>query len=249
MDNNTDDLLINFGSFYTPDFGMSFKEGDIIDLSCITRIEIANLIHINKMLAFHPYIDINIYDENEKMMIINVRKLLNKYYLSEEDYIKEVSEMLIDRDSFLYKFLVYNENMLTKYYNDKYEKNFEKTDESAKKIVQFEIRQKTYKTPNYMLHPVYKKYYNFRTKEKELYKIFLKKKREKYFICDIDFFDWYNKCEEYLLLLDWNCAWIVQSLIKIKIFENLGKSNKEIEGLASDLQKLNTKIGRNNDNY
>ena len=139
--------------------------------------------------------------------------------------------------------------MLTKYYNMKYETNFEKTDEPAKKIVQFEIRQKTYKNPNYMLHPVYKKYYNFRTREKELYKIFLKKKREIYFINDIDFFAWYNKCEEYLLLLDWNCAWIIQSMIKIQIFENLGKTNKAIDGLSGDLQKLNKKIDRNNDNY
>ena len=249
MDNNTDDLLINFGSFFTPDFGILFKKLDIIDLPAVTRIEMANIIHINKMLAFHPYIDINIYDENEKVMVINVRKILNKYYLSEEDYIKKVSDMLIDKDSVLHKFLLYNENMLTKYYNDKYEKNFEKTDEAAKNIVQFEIRQKTYKIPAHMLHPVYKKYYNFRTKEKELYKIFLKKNRETYFVTDVDFFDWYNNCEEYLLLLDWNCAWIVQSLIKIKIFENLGKSNKEIDGLASELQKLNKKIGRNNNNY
>ena len=246
---NTDDLLINFGSFYTPDFGMSFKESDDIDLRNITRIEMGNIIHVNKMLAFHPYVDINIYDDIEKVMILNVRKILNKYYLSEEDYIKEVTEMLVNKDSELYKFLLYNENMLTKYYNDKYDKNFENSNEFDKKVVQFEIRQKTYKNPNFILHPVYKKYYNFRTKEKELFKKFLKNKREKYFISDLDFFSYYNKCEEFLLLLDWNCAWVVQSLIKIKIFENLGKTNKEINNLADDLEKLNNKIGRNNYNY
>ena len=77
----------------------------------------------------------------------------------------------------------------------------------------------------------------------------MKNKRETYFISDLDFFSWYNKNEDFLLLLDWNCAWVVQSLIKIKIFENSGKTDKEINNLADDLEKLNNKIGRNNYNY
>ena len=157
--------------------------------------------------------------------------------------------MLINKDSALYKFLVYNENWLIKYYNLKYEKNFKKNDEANKKLMQFEIRQQTYKNPTHMLHSVYMRYYNFRTKEKDLFKIFLKKKREIYFITDLDFFAWCNKCNEYLLLLDWNCAWIVQSMLKINIFENFGRTNTEIDRLSSELEKLNNIIGRNNDNY
>ena len=201
------------------------------------------------MIGIHPDIDINIYDDKEKVMVCEIRKLLNKYYLSEEEYIDEVSKMLLNKNSTLYKFLAYNENWLTIHYNLKYDEKFKKKDDMDKKLMQFEIRQRTYRTPSEILHPVYRKYYNFRTRERDLLKIFLKKKRELYFITGIDFFAWCNKCNEYLLLLDWNCAWIVQNIIKINIFENSGKTNKEIDGLADDLEKLNNKIGRNNDNY
>ena len=242
-------ILIQFGDFYVPDFGMSFKENDDIDLKNIDRKELGNCISINKMLGIHPDININIYNDEEKNMIYEIRKLLNKYYLSEQDYIDEVSKMLINKNSMLYKFLVYNENYLIKYFNLKYENSFNKNDDVNKKLMQFKIRHLTYNNSTEFLHPVNIKYYNFRTKEKELFKIFLKKKREIYFTTVVKFFEWFNKCNELLLLSDWNCAWIVQNMIKIKIFENFGKTDKEIDVLAGNLEKLNNKIGRNNDNY
>lgn len=266
-----DDLLIQFGSFYVPDYGMSFKPTDDIDLPKLGRIELGNLINFNKLLAFHPYININIFDNYEKDMVIKIRRLLNKYYLDEDEFIKEVNGMLEDEKSLLSQFLSYNENFLTIHYNKKYEININsakssdhriinsmncskeekksminKNNEIAIKSVQFEIRRKTYRNAGYLLQPVYRNYYNFKSKEKELLKKFLDDKRKIYFKNEDDIFSWCHNNKDHAALLEWNAAFVLQNIIEVLVIENPIKYSVRIKELTNDLDTLNKKIGREN---
>ena len=270
-----EDLLLQFGSFYVPDFGMSFKPTDNIDLLNIGRVELGNLINFNKTLAFHPDINIKIFNDYERNMVIDIRKLLNRYYSSEEEYVNILNEMLEDSKSLFSKFLEYNEVYLTNYYNKKYEINinnakyldkiksvnieyYNKEEEKSEldkknlimlKTVQFDIRLRTFENKNNLLQPVYRKYYNFRSKEKELLKKFLNDKRKIYFRNELEFFSWSYNNNEFYTLLEWNSAFVLQKTIELLTCDDKNKYNIKIKKLTFDLEILNKKIGRDNNNY
>jgi hypothetical protein len=254
-DNYDNNDGISFG-IYKPSFGKSFKCNSD-DISKIGRLLLGNILVINKMLAFNQNIDINIYDNDEKEFVIDVKNKLDIFFVSFNDYKITVSKMLKNRDSSLRKFLIYNENFITKYYDKKYElhfKNLKTIDiEKLQNTMQYELRNKTYKESILLLNPEYKRYFNFGKREKTLLNSFIRKQREQYFHNENEFLEWIEKNEEFILLKEWNYAWILENMLKIYIVENKKNDNKQlyivISELSNNLEILNNKLGRDNNNY
>jgi hypothetical protein len=249
---------ICFGSFgetddkhdnkYKPCFGLSFKCG-ISDIGKMKRTELGNVLLINKMLFLNSNVNTHIFNDTEKRLIREIKKKLNRTFSCEAEYELIVSEILTNNFSALNKFLINNETMLFNHYDEEYILKFKDVPINSidvkKEKLQYSIREKIMTEPYIMLNPMYRKYFNFTIKEEELYNSFLNKQRQIHFKNEIDYFGWLGTCYEFLLLQDWNGAWLLDNILKNEISKNHGKSNKDIEKVKKDLDMINLKIGRN----
>ena len=194
------------------------------------------------------------------MIILKVCDVINKlntYFVSYDEYVDTVSKMLKDKNSSLYKFLIYNENMITEYYDKKYEYRFKDLIDfeaiEKQDMMEYEIRNKTYADNVLLLNPEYRRFFNFGKREKTLLKIFNTKQREQYFHNEMEFLDWIEQNEEFVLLKEWNYAWILQKMLKTYTFEYKKSKNEKlgivISELTNNLNILNTKLHRTNTGF
>ena len=86
-------------------------------------------------------------------------------------------------------------------------------------------------------------------KEFELYNIFLNNQRSINFKNEIEYFEWLGTCPAFELLQECNCAWLLHRNIEILKSQNDHKHKKSIEESEKELEKINLKLGRNNDDY
>ena len=249
---------LTFGSFesdeeiYKPSFGTSFKCG-INNIERIDRIELGNMLLINKMLFLNTNINTHIFNNTEKRFIRELKKKLNRDFSCCEEYELNVSILLNDKTSFLNRFLISNEKMLFEHYEKEYENTFKNLSKEylqiKKEQFQYMIREKTAKEPYVMIKPINNKYYDFKEKELELYNIFLNNQRSIIFKDEIEYFEWLGTCREFSLLQEWNCVWLLHRNIEILKSQNEDKYIKNIEELEKELEKVNLELGRRNEDY